>query len=140
MSSINDFNQTVIEEFRANKGVVGGGFAGAPVVLLHTTGAKSGSARVNPLVALPRDDGTLYVFASANGAPKDPDWYLNLVAHPHVEVEFGGETFGATASPVTGDERDRLYAEQAVRMPGFVDYETKTAGLRVIPVVRLTRD
>src|ERR1017187_6212935 len=124
MSSINDFNQTVIEEFRANKGVVGGGFAGAPVVLLHTTGAKSGSARVNPLVAPPRDDGTLSVFASANGSPKDPDWYLNLlnlVAHPHVEVEFGGETFGATASPVTGDERDRLYAEQAVRMPGFAD-------------------
>jgi deazaflavin-dependent oxidoreductase (nitroreductase family) len=140
MSSINDFNQTVIEEFRANNGVVGGGFAGAPVVLLHTTGAKSGSARVNPLVALPRDDGTLYVFASANGAPKDPDWYRNLVAHPHVEVEFGGETFGATASPVTGEERDRLYAEQAAAMPGFADYETKLAGLRVIPVVRLTRD
>ena len=92
------------------------------------------------MVALPRDDGSLYVFASADGAPKNPDWYRNLVAHPHVEVEFGGETFGATASPITGDERDRLYAEQAAVMPGFGDYETKTAGLRVIPVVRLTRD
>src|ERR1039457_5177952 len=109
MSSINDFNQTVIEECRANKGVVGGGFAGAPVVLLHTTGAKSGSPRVTPLVPLPRDDGTLYVFASANGAPKDPDWYLNLVAHPHVEVEFGGETFGTTASPAAGAAGARLY-------------------------------
>jgi deazaflavin-dependent oxidoreductase (nitroreductase family) len=140
MSSINDFNQTIIEEFRANKGVVGGGFAGAPVVLLHTTGAKSGSARVNPLVALPRDDGTLYVFASANGAPKHPDWYHNLVAHPQVQVESGGETFRATATPVTGEERDRVYAEQAATTPGFADYEAKTAGHRVIPVVRLTRD
>jgi deazaflavin-dependent oxidoreductase (nitroreductase family) len=140
MSSINDFNQTVIEEFRANQGVVGGGFAGAPVVLLHTTGAKSGSARVNPLVALPGDDGTLYVFASANGAPKDPDWYHNLVAHPQVQVESGGETFRATATPVTGEERDRVYAEQAATTPGFADYEAKTAGHRVIPVVRITRD
>ena len=82
MSSINDFNQTVIEEFRANNGVVGGGFAGAPVVLLHTTGAKSGSARVNPLVALPRDDGTLYVFASANGAPTMAPPPKPMIARP----------------------------------------------------------
>jgi deazaflavin-dependent oxidoreductase (nitroreductase family) len=140
MSSMNDFNQGIIEEFRANKGAVGGGFAGAPVVLLHTTGAKTGSARVNPLVTLPGDEGTLYVFASAAGAPKHPDWYHNLVAHPEVEVEFGEETFAATATAVTGPERDRLYAEQVTRMPGFAEYEEKAKATRTIPVVALTRD
>ena len=138
MSSTNDFNQTIIEEFRANQGVVGGGFAGAPVVLLHTTGAKSGSARVNPLVSLPRDDGTFYVFASKAGAPTNPDWYHNLVAHPEVTVEFGTETFEATATPVTGEDRDRIYAEQVAVMPGFGEYE-ENAAPRVIPVVLLTR-
>src|SRR5580658_7696987 len=113
MSEMTDFNQAIIEEFRANHGVVGGGFAGAPVVLLHTTGARSGQPRVNPLVSLPRDDGTLYVFASKAGAPTHPDWYHNLVAHPEVQVELGDDTFSATASEVTGDERDRIYAEQA---------------------------
>ena len=137
MSSTNDFNQTIIEEFRANQGVVGGGFAGAPVVLLHTTGAKSGSARVNPLVSLPRDDGTFYVFASKAGAPTNPDWYHNLVAHPEVTVEFGTETFEATATPVTGEDRDRIYAEQASRYPGFADYQARTQ--RTIPVVALDR-
>jgi deazaflavin-dependent oxidoreductase (nitroreductase family) len=140
MSSTNDFNQTIIEEFRANKGKVGGGFAGAPVVLLHTTGAKSGSARVNPLVSFPGDDGTLYVFASAAGAPKHPDWYFNLVAHPKVKVEFGEETFEATSTPVTGEERDRIYAEQAALMPGFAEYEAKAKATRTIPVVALTRN
>jgi deazaflavin-dependent oxidoreductase (nitroreductase family) len=139
MSSNNDFNQTIIEEFRANKGVVGGGFAGAPMVILHTTGAKTGSARVNPLVSLPGDEGTLYVFASAAGAPKHPDWYFNLVAHPAVQVEFGDETFDATATPVTGAERDRLYAEQVTHMPGFADYEVSAQATRTIPVVQLTR-
>jgi deazaflavin-dependent oxidoreductase (nitroreductase family) len=138
MSSMNDFNQTIIEEFRANKGVVGGGFAGAPVVLLHTTGAKSGSARVNPLVSLPQDDGTFYVFASKGGAPTSPDWYHNLVAHPEVTVEFGTETFEATATPVTGPDRDRIYAEQVALNPGFGEYEVNAAP-RVIPVVLLTR-
>ncbi len=137
MSATNDFNQAVIDEFRANKGVVGGGFAGAPVVLLHTTGAKSGSARVNPLVSL-TSDGTLYVFASFAGGPRNPDWYHNLVAHPRVQVEFGEETFDATATPVTGEERDRIYAEQAALMPAFADYEAKTT--RRIPVVALNRD
>jgi deazaflavin-dependent oxidoreductase (nitroreductase family) len=139
MSSMNDFNQGIIEEFRANQGAVGGGFAGAPIVLLHTTGAKSGSARINPLVTLPGDDGTLYIFASAAGAPKHPDWYHNLVAQPKVEVEFGQETFDATATPVTGAERDRIYAEQVTRMETFAEYEAKTKGIRTIPVVALTR-
>jgi deazaflavin-dependent oxidoreductase (nitroreductase family) len=139
MSSTNDFNQSIIEEFRANKGAVGGGFAGAPIVLLHTTGARSGSARVNPLVSLPGDDGTLYVFASAAGAPRHPDWYHNLVAHPRVQVEFGEETFDAIATPVGGDARDRIYAEQGTRMPNFAEYAAKTKGIRTIPVVALQR-
>ena len=137
MSDMNDFNQGVIEEFRANDGKVGGGFAGAPMVLLTTTGAKSGETRVNPLVALV-DGDDLYVFASKAGAPTSPAWYHNLVANPQVEVEFGNERFSATAVPITsGPERDRLYAAQVAVQPGFADYEKATT--RVIPVVELRR-
>jgi deazaflavin-dependent oxidoreductase (nitroreductase family) len=132
-----DFNRGVIEEFRANQGAVGGGFAGAPVVLLTTTGAKSGRERVNPLVALPGEEGVLYVFASKGGAPTNPDWYHNVLAHPEVQVEFGTERFPATATPVTGAERDRIYAEQATRFPAFADYQQKAE--RTIPVVALRR-
>jgi deazaflavin-dependent oxidoreductase (nitroreductase family) len=142
MSEMHDFNQGVIEEFRANHGVVGGGFAGSPVVLLTTTGAKSGATRVNPLVCLPDtglpgESGTIYVFASKAGAPSNPDWYYNLKANPIVHVEFGDEAFDATASEVTGDERDRLYAEQVTRFAGFGEYQEKTT--RVIPVIALDR-
>jgi deazaflavin-dependent oxidoreductase (nitroreductase family) len=137
MSDTNDFNSGVIEEFRANHGQVGGGFAGAPMVLLTTTGAKSGKKRVNPLVALVQGD-TLYVVASKAGAPTSPDWYHNLLAHPEVEVEFGDDRFTATAMPiVSGSERDRLYAAQVEVQPGFADYEKATS--RVIPVVELRR-
>ena len=135
MSEVTDFNRSIIEEFRANHGSVGGPFEGAPIVLLTTTGAKSGATRVNPLAALPGDDGTLYVFASKGGAPTNPDWYHNVLAHPDVEVEFGDDHFRAVASEVTGAERDRLFAEQVRRMPGFGDYEKNTT--RVIPVIAL---
>ena len=101
MSEMNDFNRGVIEEFRANHGKVGGAFDGAPMVLLTTTGAKSGQKRVNPLMASSRGR-RLYVFASKAGAPTNPDWYHNLLAHPEVEVEFGDEQFDAVATPVTG--------------------------------------
>jgi deazaflavin-dependent oxidoreductase (nitroreductase family) len=137
MTQVNDFNRNIIEEFRTNHGAVGGPFAGAPMVLLTTTGAKSGAKRVNPLAAQPADDGVLYVFASKGGAPTNPDWYHNVLAHPDVEVEFGDERFAAVATPVTGAERDRIFAEQVTRMPGFGDYEKKTS--RVIPVVELRR-
>lgn len=133
---MSDFNQAIIEEFRANGGAVGGGFAGAPVVLLTTTGAKSGKTRVNPLVALLEGD-RLYVFASKAGADSNPDWYYNLLAHPVVGVEFGADRFDADAMPVTGPERDRLYAAQVAKMPGFGDYERATE--RVIPVIELRR-
>src|SRR5580704_17547817 len=104
MSDVSDFNKAIIDEFRANHGVVGGGFAGATVVLLTTKGAKSGQTRVNPLVGLPTDDGPLYVFASKGGAPTNPDWYYNLKANPDVTVEFGDDSYRATATEITGAE------------------------------------
>jgi len=135
---MNDFNQAVIDEFRANHGKVGGGFDGVPVILLTTTGAKSGRTKVNPLVCQPGADGTLYVFASAAGAPRHPAWYHNLVAHPTVTVESGDEVYEAHAVPVTGAERDRIYARQVELVPGFGEYEVKAAN-RTIPVVALSR-
>jgi deazaflavin-dependent oxidoreductase (nitroreductase family) len=129
-----DFNQSIIDEFRAHDGKVGGPFEGAPMVLLTTTGAKSGKARTIPLVYLP--DGDRYVvFASKAGAPTNPDWYHNLVANPKVTVEVGADRFDADAIVLTGDERDRLFAQQTERMPGFREYQDKTT--RVIPVVVL---
>jgi deazaflavin-dependent oxidoreductase (nitroreductase family) len=137
MSPVNDFNRNLIEEFRANNGRVTGPFQGAPLVLLTTSGAKSGLTRVNPLMALVEGD-TLYVFASKAGATTNPDWYRNLLAHPEVEVEFGSERFAAEAVPVVGPERDRLFAAQKAQNPAFGDYEKTTSG-RVIPVVELRR-
>lgn len=133
---MNDWNAKIIEEFRSNDGKVGGMFAGAPMVLLTTTGAKSGKRRINPLVALPEDD-RLFVFASYGGSPKHPDWFHNVVAHPDVVVEYGGERFPATARVLEGDERNRVYARQASLRPNFAEYQEKTT--RVIPVVELVR-
>ncbi len=138
MSEMRDFNQQIIDEFRSNGGKVGGAFEGAPLLLLTTTGAKTGAVRTNPVVCQQGDDGTLYVFASKAGAPTNPDWYHNLVAHPEVTVEFGTETFTATATPITGARRDEIYTRQGERFPNFVEYQEK-AGARTIPVVTLTR-
>lgn len=137
MSDVNDWNAQVIAEFRANEGRLGGSFEGAPVLLLHTTGARTGQERVNPMMYLDLD-GHRYVFASKAGADTNPDWYHNLLTHPEVTVEAGTETYGATAAAVTGEDRDRIYAEQARRYPGFAEYQEKTS--RVIPVVELRRD
>jgi len=134
MSDVNDWNARIIEEFRANDGRLGGSFEGAPVLLLHTTGAKSGRERVNPMMYLDLD-GHRYVFASKAGADTNPDWYHNLVANPTVTVEVGTATYTAAATPVRGGDRGRVYAEQARRYPGFAEYQEKTA--RVIPVVEL---
>ena len=136
MATVNDFNRTVIEEFRANDGKVTGRFAGAPLLLLTTTGAKSGQTRTNP-VAYRREGGRVFVFASKAGAPRDPDWFHNLVAHPDVTVELPGETYRARAVVVEGPERDRVWEAQKTVMPGFADYERKTT--RRIPVVELQR-
>ena len=131
-----DFNAKVIEEFHANEGRVGGMFEGAPLLLLHHTGAKTGTARINPLVYLP-DDGRYVIFASKAGAPTNPDWYHNLKAHPNVQIEVGPEKLDATATEAQGEERDRLFKTQEERMSNFADYAEKTEG-RVIPVIVLT--
>ena len=133
---VRNWNEQIIEEFRTSDGRLGGHFEGAPVLLLHTAGAKSGLERVNPMMYLDLE-GHRYVFASAGGAGTDPDWYHNLVAHPEVTVEVGTETYAAIATPVTGEERNRIYAEQARRYAQFARYETMTN--RVIPVVELCR-
>jgi deazaflavin-dependent oxidoreductase (nitroreductase family) len=136
MSDQNDWNNAIIEEFRANAGKVGGAFAGRQLLLLHTIGAKSGKERVNP-VAYITDGGRLVVVASKGGAPTNPDWYHNLIANPLVTVEVGTEKFQARAAVMPEPERTRLYAQMVAAMPGFAEYQRKTT--RLIPVIALTR-
>jgi deazaflavin-dependent oxidoreductase (nitroreductase family) len=135
---VTDFNTAIIEEFRANEGRVGGGFEGAPMVLLHHTGAKSGRERVSPLVYQDLGDGSIAIFGSKGGAPTHPAWYLNLVANPDTTIEIGTETRKVHARVATGEERERIWTEQKRAMPGFAEYE-KTAGDREIPVIVLDR-
>ncbi|HEY0755125.1 MAG TPA: nitroreductase family deazaflavin-dependent oxidoreductase [Ktedonobacteraceae bacterium] len=134
--STNNWNQKIIEEFRTHEGKVGGPFEGASLLLLTTTGAKSGQERISPLAYLP-DGDRMFIFASKAGAPTNPDWYHNLLAHPTVTIEAGVEKFQATAVVIEGEERNQIYAKQVQRMPGFGDYETKTT--RKIPVIELVR-
>ena len=129
-----NWNTKIIEEFRANGGRVGGNFEGAPLLLLHTTGARSGQERVNPMMY--RKVGDDYaVFASKAGAPTHPDWYHNLVAHPDVQAEIGTQTLRFTARVATGEERETIWVAHKTEYPGFADYEQKTT--RQIPVVIL---
>jgi deazaflavin-dependent oxidoreductase (nitroreductase family) len=133
---MSDFNARIIEEFRSNEGRVGGPFEGAPMLLLHTTGARSGAERVSPVVYA--EDGDRWVvFASKGGAPTNPDWFHNLRAHPDATIEVGTDTVPVVARAAEGDERERLWSRQKERMPGFADYEQKTT--REIPVVVLER-
>ena len=136
MAELNDRNRAIIEEFRAHGGKVGGPFAGRTLLLLHTVGAKSGQERINP-VACVTDGDRLVIIASKGGAPTNPDWYHNLLAHPQVTVELGTERFQARAEVAPEPERTRLYARMVSVMPGFAEYQQKTE--RVIPVVVLTR-
>jgi deazaflavin-dependent oxidoreductase (nitroreductase family) len=136
MTDRRDFNTEIIEEFRANAGQVGGPFKGAPMLLLHSTGAKSGRERINPMV-FQTDGDHLVVFASKGGAPTHPDWYHNLMANPRAKVEVGTETIDVNARTAEGEERERLWSRQKEIMPGFADYEEKTT--RQIPVVILER-
>ena len=132
--SDSDFNRRNIEEFRANHGKLGGQFEGAPVLLLHTVGARTGQERVSPMMYLA--DGPRYlVYASAAGADRSPAWYFNLVANPHATIEVGDECIDVIATELTGAERDEKYAEQATRYPGFAEYQRKTS--RTIPVLAL---
>ena len=133
---MNDFNQAVITEFRANNGKVGGQFANIPLLLLTTIGAKSGQPRINPL-AYTTDGDRIIILASKAGAPTNPDWYHNLVANPTVTVEVGNERFQAQASVAQGQERERLYAQVLERLPWFADYQQKTS--RQIPIIILER-
>jgi len=136
-----DWNARTIAEFRANEGKAGGPFEGAPMLLLHHRGRTSGREYVTPTMYLPHDNqqDAIYVFATKGGAPTNPDWYSNLVAVGAGSVERGTETYDVTVRELTGAERDRVYAEQARRYPGFAEYERQTTGVRVIPVLELTR-
>ena len=129
-----DWNSKIIEEFRANEGKVGGPFEGAPLLLLHTAGAKTGQPRVNPMMYRPVAGGYA-VFASKGGAPTNPDWYHNLLAHPEVEAEIGTTTVKLRARVAEGAERDQIWTAHKAANPGFADYEKKTT--RQIPVVIL---
>lgn len=138
-----NYNHGIIEEFRANEGRVGGPFAGAPMVLLTSTGAKSGRPHTTPLVYLREDDATggpgdrIYVFGSMGGAPKHPAWYHNLKANPDATVEVGTESYPVRAAIMTGEERDRLFEKQASLLPAFGQYQLRTT--RIIPVIALER-
>jgi deazaflavin-dependent oxidoreductase (nitroreductase family) len=137
MTAVSEFNRNLIDEFRANAGKVTGVFEGAPLLLLTTTGTKSGRKHTTPLVYR-KDGDRIVVFGSKGGAPRHPAWFHNLVANPNVTVELpGGETFEARAAVTEGAERDRLFAAQKEAMPAFAQYEAKTD--RQIPVVALER-
>ncbi|GGN99608.1 hypothetical protein GCM10010112_93590 [Actinoplanes lobatus] len=137
---MNDWNAKIIDEFRANDGQVGGPFTGAPMVLVHHRGRKTGRELVSPMMYLPHesDDGVIYVFASKAGAPENPSWYYNLVSAGEATVERGTENYPVRVRELAGEERDRRFNEQAGRYPGFAEYEAKTAGIRTIPVLELT--
>jgi deazaflavin-dependent oxidoreductase (nitroreductase family) len=131
----NDFNSQIISEFRANGGKVGGMFAGMPMLLLHSTGARSGQERVSPL-GYQAVDGGYAIFASKAGAPDNPDWYHNLRANPRATVEIGDGTAKVTARVADRDERERIWGRQKELSPQFAEYE-RTASPRQIPVVIL---
>lgn len=142
MSETLDWNAKTIAEFRANEGKVGGVFEGAPIVLVHHRGRKSGREYVTPVMYLPHDTepDVIYVFATRAGAPANPDWYYNLIAADGVvSVERGTETYNVTVRELPRADRDCIYAEQARRYPGFAQYERQTAGVRTIPVLELKR-
>jgi len=136
MSSPNDWNKQIIEEFHANGGKVGGQFAGASLLLLHTFGAKSNQPRINPLAYF-KDGNNYVIIASKGGAPTNPDWYHNILAHPDVTLEVGTEHFKAHATVPERTERDRIFADVARQAPGFAKYQQDNP--RIIPVVVLER-
>jgi deazaflavin-dependent oxidoreductase (nitroreductase family) len=141
MPDPNDWNASTIAEFRANEGRVGGPFEGASLVLVHHRGRKTRREYVTPMMYLPdeRDDNTIYVFATKGGAPSNPDWYYNLIYSGEATIERGTETYAVKVRDVRDGERDRIYDEQARRFPGFGEYAEKTKGIRIIPVLALSR-
>jgi monoterpene epsilon-lactone hydrolase len=141
ITETSDWNAKTIAEFRANEGRVGGPFEGAPMVLVHHRGRTSAREYVTPMMCLPHDTdhNIIYVFATKGGVPTNPDWYYNLTAAGEGSVERGTETYKVTVRDLTGIDRDRVYAEQARRYPGFAEYERQVTGIRTIPVLELTR-
>jgi len=135
---MSDWNTNIIDEFRRNAGVVGGVFAGKPLLLLHHLGARSGIERINPLM-YQEIEGGYAVFASKNGADTNPDWFYNVVAHPDTNLEVGTETVAVSARVAVGAERDRIWSKQKRDWPQFAEYEAKTTR-DVIPVVILERE
>jgi deazaflavin-dependent oxidoreductase (nitroreductase family) len=133
---MSDYNRAIIEEFRANGGTVGGAFEGVPILLLSTTGARSGQTRTAPVAYL-RDGQRMVIFASRGGAPTNPGWYHNLLANPSATVEVGSDTIAVQATVTAGEERERLYERQAQRSPEFAEYARRTT--RQIPVIALER-
>ncbi|MFI5676464.1 nitroreductase/quinone reductase family protein [Streptomyces cellulosae] len=131
----NPFNDQIIEEFRANKGRMSGAFEGARLILLTTTGARTGTPHTTPVGYLPDGGDRILVIASAGGSPRHPDWYRNLLAHPRVTVESGAFTYEARAEVLAGGERDGAFARAVEADPGWAAYQEKTD--RVIPVVAL---
>ena len=133
----NAYNRQLIEEFRANRGKAGGPMEGRPLLLLTTTGAKSGQLRTKPMMYIP-DGENLLVIASNAGAPSHPDWYRNLLVHQEVTVEVRNETFKAIASVAEGSERQRLWSRVVELYPFFADHQAKIT--RQIPVIVLRRE
>ena len=131
---VKDYNKKIIEEFRANDGVVGGPFKGAKLLLLHTVGAKSGEARINPLVYFD-DKDTYLIVASFAGGPTNPPWYYNLLANPQAKIEVGSSDISVTAEVVVEPHRTELYNNIAAQAPAFAEYREKTT--RSIPIIRL---
>lgn len=131
-----EMNRKVIAEFRERGGKVGGMFEGMPLVLVHHIGARSGKARISPLVTY-REDDQIFIFGSKGGADEHPAWYHNLVANPKTTIELGVDTLPVVARELTGAERDEIYAKQAAVVPQFAEYQRKTS--RTIPVIELQR-
>ncbi|OBC00670.1 deazaflavin-dependent nitroreductase [Mycobacterium sp. 852013-50091_SCH5140682] len=135
-AALDAFNRGVVEEFRANGGKVGGQFEGGDLLLLHTTGAKSGKPRLTPLAYI-TVEGKMLIVGSYAGAPKDPAWVHNLRANPQVRIELGAETYDATARELPADERDATYPKLTELAPAFAEYQAKTS--RAIPLFELVR-
>jgi len=138
MSDFRGWNQKIVDEFRSNEGRVGGPFEGAPMIIIHTKGRKSGKDYENPLVYLKVGDAYA-IFGSKGGAPEHPEWYQNIVANPEIEAEIGAERFKVRARELKGDEREPIWTKQKKLMPGFAEYEQKAQGIREIPVILLER-
>ncbi|WP_306204047.1 nitroreductase/quinone reductase family protein [Actinoplanes sp. RD1] len=132
----NDFNQSIIDEFRAHGGRVGGPFEGGRLLLLTTTGRRTGTRYTTPVAPVTGPDGRTYLIGSAGGSPRHPDWYLNILADPEVTVEDGDRTYQAHATVLTGAERDRIFDAAAAENPGWAKYQAGVA--RILPVVALS--